>query len=463
LRKETYFRANRIFLLFSVIFSLLLPLLNIPVYAPQTNLIAEVRITPYQNLLETVIVGSQGLSETVETAVVSSSIIIWLYLVGTVIFLLLFLFRSVQIWQLIKSSEVKTLDGYKLVVVNSSISPFSFLKYIFISRNFKDKEGHQRMLQHEMEHVKQGHTFDVLILEILIIFQWFNPFIWILRRAIRENHEYLADKAVLLRGVRPEEYKQLLLSQFIGGPLMATSHFNYSLVKNRIYMMTKIESSKLAFARFLPGLLLATGLVIMFACEPKNNSVWYFVNDTAPSVISEAETKNTISAVFNGDTLSFTGSDADLSKVEEFISSARLSSVREEGGNLMYVVKATNEQIAETLTHPEVSNTSGQVFFIVEKMPEFPGGEAALRNFIASNVQYPQSAQANGIQGRVYVQFIVTSNGSVADATIARGVDPLLDREALRVVRSLPRWKPGQQRGMAVNVSYTIPINFSLQ
>ncbi len=111
----------------------------------------------------------------------------------------------------------------------------------------------------------------------------------------------------------------------------------------------------------------------------------------------------------------------------------------------------------------EQEEEEAQVFFIVEEMPEFPGGEAALRKFIANAIKYPQIAQENGIQGRVYVQFVVERDGSVSNSTIARGVDPSLDREALRVVNSLPKWKPGMQRGKPVKVSYTVPINFVLQ
>lgn len=103
------------------------------------------------------------------------------------------------------------------------------------------------------------------------------------------------------------------------------------------------------------------------------------------------------------------------------------------------------------------------VFFIVEEMPEFPGGDAALRSFIAQSVKYPVIAQENGIQGKVYVNFVVGKDGSITNAKIARGVDPSLDKEALRVVNSLPKWKPGKQGGKPVRVSYTVPINFVLQ
>lgn len=104
-----------------------------------------------------------------------------------------------------------------------------------------------------------------------------------------------------------------------------------------------------------------------------------------------------------------------------------------------------------------------EVFIIVEDMPEFPGGELALRKWIADNVKYPVIAAENGIQGKVYVTFVVDKDGSVTNARIARGVDPSLDQEALRVVNKLPKWKPGKQRGKPVRVSYTVPINFQLQ
>lgn len=481
LRKETFFRTNRIFLLFSVVFSLILPLLYIPVYAPQSNMIEEIRVTPYQNLLETVIVSSQGFTETVETAVISSELIIWIYLAGLLVFGTLFLYKMIQLGLIIRKNEVIKADGYKLVVVQSPMSPFSFLKFIFISHKFREMPGYERMLLHEMEHVKQGHTFDVLILEILTIFQWFNPFMWLLRRAIRENHEYLADKAVLSVGVKPAEYKELLLSQYIGGPVMATSHFNYSLIRNRIKMMARMESPKLSIAKFALGILLAVALVVVFACEQKISSSW-----------DMPDRKEPLSAVFSNDTLSLSGDIEDLQKVVELVNSGnyRGTYLPEEGRVVVSKSEDKDERVRiiteildsyekkiepkspriqdpvkENSVTPPTENVKpeSQVFYIVEEMPEFPGGEAALRNYIAKSIRYPQIAQERAIQGRVYVQFIVSADGSVRNATIARGVDPVLDQEALRVVRNLPLWMPGKQRGIAVDVSYTVPINFVLQ
>lgn len=104
-----------------------------------------------------------------------------------------------------------------------------------------------------------------------------------------------------------------------------------------------------------------------------------------------------------------------------------------------------------------------EIFVVVEDMPQFPGGELALRKYIATAIKYPTIAQENGIQGKVFVNFVVDRDGRVSNAKIARGIDPAIDKEALRVVMSLPKWKPGMQRGKPVRVSYTVPISFQLQ
>ena len=132
-------------------------------------------------------------------------------------------------------------------------------------------------------------------------------------------------------------------------------------------------------------------------------------------------------------------------------------------------IAVTDEQV-ETSVNKEVlqifgnsqEDASGEVYGIVEEMPQFPGGEIALCKYIANSIKYPVVAQKTGIQGKVYVTFIVDRDGGVTDVKVLQGVDPLLDREALRVVRNLPRWKPGKQRGVPVRVSYTVPINFIL-
>ena len=103
------------------------------------------------------------------------------------------------------------------------------------------------------------------------------------------------------------------------------------------------------------------------------------------------------------------------------------------------------------------------IFFIVEEMPEFPGGPSAITAFINANVKYPVIAMENGVQGKVYISFVVNAKGKVENVKVVRGVDPSLDKEAMRVISALPDWKPGKQRNKPVKVSYTLPVNFVLQ
>ena len=128
-----------------------------------------------------------------------------------------------------------------------------------------------------------------------------------------------------------------------------------------------------------------------------------------------------------------------------------------------------NQAEAQTQTYvppvvkvEEEEESSQQSFMVVEEMPEFPGGQAALMSFIAKSIKYPVVAQENGIQGRVTCSFVVNKDGSIVDAEVIRGIDPSLDKEALRVINTMPKWKPGKQRGKPVRVKFTVPINFRL-
>ncbi|HAH25055.1 MAG TPA: hypothetical protein DCL77_15085 [Prolixibacteraceae bacterium] len=382
LRRETFFSINRWFLLVSIGFSALLPLLHIPLYPSQAILLPEVTITPYANLLGIVTVYSTGLLNGTERFVQTYNVIEYVYLLGVIFFSIKLFIQIYQIIRLIASNRI-ILDGnIKLVNLDRELSPFSFLNYIFVSNNLQNTKGWEKMLDHEKQHIRQGHTFDVLLLELLAVFQWFNPFFWMLRRALRENHEFLADQAVISHGTAPSWYKQILINQYVGEQIVLTNNFHYSLVKNRIQMISKIKSKKIASVKVLVGMILAVSLIAVFACEKK-----------------QAE-----------------------------------------------IVPAKTE-----------------VYTYVEQMPEFKGGEAELRNFLATNVKYPAEATQKGIQGKVYVSFVVAIDGSVTDAKIARGVNPLLDNEALRVVSSMPKFIPGKQNGKDVATQYTVPINFVLQ
>lgn len=450
LRKETFFRLNRIFLLISVTFSILLPFLKFRVYEAKSVMLAEVTVTPYRNLMEAVTIYGQDLSGTVVQTISSSRIIIMVYLAGLLFFLGRFIYRFIQIAILVYKNPIQKIGGVKFVSLDKDFSPFSFLTYIFVNPEMKQTEGYEKMVSHELEHIKQGHTFDVLILEGMTVLQWFNPFMWILKRVIRENHEYLADQAVLNKGINPASYKHLLLNQAVGFQLEMANSFNSSLVKKRIKMISKIRSSKIANFKYVFGILTILALVVVFACEQKESEIVELDKDIE-------NTKQQLMLTLTEDKIQIVGDKNDVKKVEEILSigSGKLVLVKDSLGN-------TYIQRVEVET-PKTLDAEEQIFFVVEKMPEYPGGDMALRKFIANTIKYPELALEKGIQGKVYVTFVVTKDGDIANAKIARGVDPLLDKEALRVVNMQPKWKPGSQKGKAVNVSYTVPINFALQ
>ncbi len=446
LRKETFFRINRLFLLGSVLFSVILPFLKFRILSPQPVMLTEITVTPYRNLMEAVTVYSHNLSGSLEKAILSTDLLIFAYLAGVLFFLGRFLFRIIQLIYIIRKNPVQKMNGFKLVFLEKNMSPFSFLDFVFVHPTMQEKESYERMLEHELEHVKQGHSVDVIILELLTVFQWFNPFMWMLSRAIRENHEYLADQAVLVSGVNRGYYKKLLLEQISGGQLVIANNFNYSIIKKRIKMMSKIKSSKLAITKIAFGILIAAALIVAFACEQKESI-------ESDQLLNEQK----IVLDIDGQKLTVTGEDAE-NVLKNLLSSGKydVNATEQDGIKYLTILKS-KEIIPQTLKDGE------PIFFIVEEMPDFPGGEIELRNYIANNVNYPAEAQEKKIMGKVYVTFVVTKDGTIANAKIARGADPTLDQEALRVINSLPKWKPGKQRGTAVNVQYTVPINFVLQ
>ncbi len=445
LRKETFFRVNRLFLLASIIFSVLLPFLKFRVYEPQTVLLSEITVTPYRNMMEAVTIYGQDLSAGFEHIILSTNFIIFIYSIGFVFFFARFMFRIGQIIFTIVKNKVVKQAGYKLVELQPEISPYSFLNYVFISNQLKETEGYDKMVIHELEHIRQGHSFDIVFLEILSVFQWFNPFIWMLKRAIKENHEYLADQAVLTSGISKGKYKSLLLNQFMGGQIVIANSFNTSLIKNRIKMMSKIRSHKLANLKLLFGLVIAIGLIVVFACEQKQSAD--MLSENIP------QQKGLIITTVEGKT-KITGDIDGLQKLKKII----------ELGERSVITDNTNE--GYLLIHEkeaELNNEPDEVFNIVEEMPVFPGGQEALRKFISASLKYPKEAIEKGKQGKVYVTFVVGKDGQIMRSKIARGVDPAMDKEAIRVINNLPKWKPGKQGGKAVNVSYTVPINFTLQ
>ena len=456
LRRETFFNVNRWFLLVSISFSALLPLLHIPFYAPQAIMLQEVTVTPYINLLSSVTVYGASLSKGAEQFVLNYNLLGYVYLLGVAGFLGLFFLRIFQIIRLIAQNRVVPEGKIKLVILDRELSPFSFLNYIFVSKNLQNTKGWEKMLEHEKQHIQQGHTIDVLVLEFVAVFQWFNPFFWMFRRALRENHEFLADQAVISHGTAPSRYKQILINQYVGDQIVIANNFNYSLIKTRIKMMSKIKSRKIANIKILIGIVLAASLVAVFACEQKQSA-----KADIPS------NEKTLTITVDGHSLKITGDSIGVEKLKKMI----WAPVNDPRNSVLHLDEATlkwvpfkNEEKASDLADSNLQDSKeDQVYVVVEQMPEFPGGESEFRTFLSRSVKYPAEAVTKGIQGKVYVTFVVAKDGSVTNAKVIRGVDPMLDMEALRVINSMPKWTPGKQGGKEVAVQHTVPIYFRLE
>lgn len=455
LRRETFFSLNRWFLLVSVAFSAILPLVHIPVYAAHPTLLKEVTVTPYANLLNTVTVYGTDFTQGTERFVLSYSLIGYLYLAGVVFFALKLLVQLTHIYRLIRRNTIVPEGKIRMVILDGEVSPFSFLNYIFVSKNLQDTKGWEKMLEHERQHIHQGHSVDVLVLEVIAVLQWFNPFFWLFRRALRENHEFLADQAVLSHGTAPSWYKQILINQYVGDQIVLANNFNYSLIKTRIKMMSKIKSKKIAGFKILIGFVLAASLVVVFACEQK---------DAIKADVPTAKTK-TVTLVADGHSLQVSGDSTGIEQLKAIIEKSGTFAVRQDSVDAAkLLIQKINLDKAVAAYSKEVANDGGnKVFFKAEKMPEYPGGMAALGKFLGEKIDYPAEAKKKGTEGKVFVNFIVEKDGSVTNVKVLKGVSPELDKEALRVISMLPNWTPGEDKGAPVRVAFTLPINFKLQ
>jgi len=435
LRKETFFVLNRIYLLGSVCISILLPFIHFQVFSKMPSIMLDevtVTATGYQNLLQTVFVYSSTISGEIEKTIQSIGLIRFIYILGTAIFLFVFLYRLLQITALIMNNESELKNGIRIIKIDRDTTPFSFFHFVFIDKNNANGSGMKEMLAHEMEHVRQGHSVDVMILEFLTIFLWFNPFFWLLKRSIRENHEFLADSGVLKPEVSSAAYRLLLLnSAFLQQPVIA-NNFNYSLIKIRIKMITKIKSSKTAALKLSMGILVTAALLVIFACEnnkkpAQDNKVANKQEDVVvKSVVKSLESKEAVNKPANVDSV-------------------------EVDGKIVY------------RKQPSLP-TDEQVFIVVEKPATFQGGDVnSFRDWVTKNLKYPDIAVKKGIAGKVYVQYAINSKGDVVDVKVVRGVDPSLDKEAIRVISSSPKWEPAKQKGTNVKQQFTIPIAFQLQ
>ena len=460
--RETLHRANRYLILSTIAMSFAMPLCHMTVNTA-SPVVANLGVTQSVVMLEEVIVGSGDTSASVTHSIDWRAVAVVVFYLGIVVCLLRMLISIFSVLRIVRRGERQTLaDGSVLVIVNGEQAPFSWIKYIIISR--KDyEENYHEVVTHEQAHIRCRHSIDVLVCDVLCCLQWFNPAMWLLRRELCAIHEYEADEAVLDSGINAKQYQILLIKKAAGGKWYSIANsFNHSKLKYRITMMSRKKSSGWTMVKALYVLPIAAFAAIAFANCSKTEDEGtqnYDMQGRMPDVLFNQVLNNFGGTIPEGGVMVWTTDENGNSILSRVTPDGILHELTKEEAEEM---KLPRESFARPLKNRKIPKE--EVFFVVEDMPEYPGGELELRNFIAENVKYPEDAIANKMQGKVYVQFVVDTNGDVTDAEIVRGTGyESIDNEALRVVKSMPQWKPGRQRGQAVNVSYTVPINFKLK
>ena len=271
MKRDTWFGFNRFFLLFGVIFSLVLPLLDFSASVDLVHSKNQFEFNEYLYLGNTV----NSIKEQTVESVSNFNFIFVIYLLITGLYLLRFVYQFYKIIKTIHANEIINYRFKKIVLLNDNTAPFSFFSYIFISKDDYGSMGANELLQHEFVHAQQKHSFDVILLELILVFQWFNPFMYRYRRAFKEIHEYLADRGVMKVNNDKIAYQKLILDQIEKSfKVNLASHFNYSLTKNRIKMITRINSSKAAKLKLLLIVPFTVFLLSAFTIETAKEKVF---------------------------------------------------------------------------------------------------------------------------------------------------------------------------------------------
>ncbi|MFZ4520539.1 MAG: TonB family protein [Bacteroidales bacterium] len=412
LRRDTFFHLNRFYLLAMVLFSLVAPLL--PYHFAQTGPVASVAV-----LLEPVIITPEKVEQSLMDHLQWAGAVMVVYLTGAAVFLLRFLVQLIQLYRLTRRFGFHDQQGRHIVPVDKGYSPFSFFNFVYINNASAPEESLQTILDHEQVHIRQWHSADLILIELVTILQWFNPVIWLAGREMKSIHEYLADEGVLQNGISRQRYQQMILNESMGIQVNnLANNFNVSILKKRIAMMTKSKSKNWARSKVL--LALPALLALLFLLTARSYSNPDVLNDAVNAVVAPVHLV-----------------PAPHPVVQE---------KQKKESQIKFVAPVVQRE----------------VFTVVEKEPSYPGGQEGRIKFLVENIKYPEKAVKDGVMGTVYVTFVVEKDGAVTNVKVLRGIGSGCDEEAIRVVKMMPNWNPGEQKGKPVAVQYNLPIKFTL-
>ena len=325
-----------------------------------------------------------------------------IYIIGAVAIFTMTVVLTIRLTRQLRQCEHITDNrGNTIVLTDCATSPFCLFHYIVMSR---DDYANNRnyILTHEQEHIRLRHYIDLIILQFATIIQWFNPFVWLIGKNLKAIHEFEVDEAVLNKGIDATQYQKFLVVKAVGNRLQPfANNLNKESLKRRIIMMNQKRSNRWMMLKALFIIPVATLAVSVFA------------------------------------------------------SNTGVSTVTGEAVRTANALPTTNMQTQQSAT---------KAYEVVEVMPKFKGGESAMMEFLMMNMKYPQAAVKAKQQGRAVVGFVVRKDGTVSDVHITKSAGyAVLDEEAMRVVKAMPAWEPGKQKGKPVNVKYNVPITFRLK
>ena len=501
LSKETFHRFNRMALLGVMLLSCLLPLVKVTVeQASPVN----AQVMSMEDLLLMYQWNSEAVVEEGSRPFHWQEGLVLVYFVGLFFVIVRHLWSLGRMLYLIRHSRCERLDnGIRLVVHRRKLAPFSWMRYIVISETDLKESGHH-ILVHEMAHIHYRHSWDLLLTEACAWLQWFNPAIWLLKQELQNIHEYEADEEVLRQGINAKEYQMLLIKKAVGARLYSIANsFNHSSLKKRITMMIRKKSNPWARAKYLYVLPLAAVTVAAFArpeiSQPLDEISSVKVNDLSavletyadknvsnpaektklkmkvvdekgkPIIAATVLVANTTNGTITDENGNFTlevGTDQSIQVAYIGMSTVTMSvkdCLKKADQTIVLTESDTKKDVKVVAPAPQAVTSDDQTFSVVEQMPEYPGGMRAGLEFMARNLRYPTKAREAGKQGRVIVQFVVRKDGSLSDFKVLRPVDPWLDAEAIRVISTMPKWKPGMQDRKPVSVKFTLPVTFMLE
>jgi TonB family protein len=390
-RKETFYRFNRMYLVSSVILSMILPAIHLaPVQSDKGILPVAIKsVTVMAYKVYTPGIEANQTFHFLQLLYWTIALLLTVYLVNQV----------AGILTLIRHHTIKDEDGHQMVMLTSGTHTFSFFNLIFIPPGLSSGNEYKQVVCHELAHVRQLHSLDILLFQMIKILQWFNPFVYLMETMLKETHEYLADEAVLKQDSHAGQYRLLLLSQVFGIKPGLFSFFNHSLIKNRLTMMTKQKSpprSRLKYLIIVPFLT----LVILVVCCNKNEPLAPPPPPPPPPPVANSTTQ--------------AADEASFPKVDQ--------PAQFQGG--------------------DIDN---------------------FRAWVQKNVVYPPEAIKKGIFGRVTVQFSVDTNGKISFITVLRSPDPMLEIAAVNTIWKAPDWIPAKSGGKNVKQMFVIPVEFALK